>query len=125
MDVRLEIPAYANALTIVSVIDELNPAQVLNLLLDSRNSCVSHKLASCGKEIVNKVNGRYLIDAIDNGQQLSTAEKLIGETMEWNVLLGSLEWLKIVFGLEIEMSWNRIYELVLGNGDDIWDENFE
>ncbi|KAI3509757.1 hypothetical protein L1887_25279 [Cichorium endivia] len=119
------IPTYANALTIVSVIDELNLAQVLKLLLDSRNFCVSQKLASCGKEIVNKVNRLYLIDAIDNKQQLSTAEKLIRETMEGNALLGSLEWLKIVFGLEIEMSWTRIYELVLGNGDDLWDEIFE
>ncbi|KAI3738585.1 hypothetical protein L2E82_28622 [Cichorium intybus] len=220
--VGLEISAYADALAAVSVIDELNPAQVLKLLLDSRKSCVSQKLASCkavsedvimvfcevlkviqvsvahvgelflqvlsdmplfyktvlvsppvsqlfggipnpdeevrlwksfrdklesimvmldrdfiskacldflrscGKEIVNKVNGQYLIDAIDNGQQLSAAEKLIRETMEGkDVLSGSLEWLKSVFGSEIEMPWNRTRELVLGNDDDLWDEIFE
>ncbi|XP_023769929.1 conserved oligomeric Golgi complex subunit 1 [Lactuca sativa] len=220
--VGLEISAYADALAAVSVIDELNPAQVLKLLLDSRKSCVSQKLGSCkvasedvimvfcevlkviqvsvahvgelflqvlsdmplfyktvlgsppvsqlfggipnpdeevrlwksfrdklesimvmldrdfiskacldflrscGKEIVNKVNGRYLIDAIDNGQQLSAAEKLIRETMEGkDVLAGSLEWLKTVFGSEIEMPWSRTRELVLGNDDDLWDEIFE
>lgn len=220
--VGLEISAYADALAAVSVIDELNPAQVLRLLLDSRKSCVSQKLGSCrvvsedvimvfcevlkviqvsvahvgelflqvlsdmplfyktvlgsppasqlfggipnpdeevrlwksfrdklesvmvmldrdfiaktcldflrscGKEIINRVNGRYLIDAIDSGQQLSAAEKLIRETMEGkDVLEGSLEWLKSVFGSEIEMPWNRTRELVLGNDDDLWDEIFE
>ncbi|KAL4560756.1 hypothetical protein LXL04_032910 [Taraxacum kok-saghyz] len=220
--VGLEISAYADALAAVSVIDELNPSQVLKLLLDSRKSCVSQKLGSCkavsedvimvfcevlkviqvsvahvgelflqvlsdmplfyktvlgtppvsqlfggipnpdeeerlwksfrdklesimvtldrdfiskacldflrscGKEIVNKVNGQYLIDSIDNGQQLSAAEKLIRETMEGkDVLSGSLEWLKTVFGSEIEMPWSRTRELVLGNDDDLWDEIFE
>ncbi|KAI3743296.1 hypothetical protein L1987_61002 [Smallanthus sonchifolius] len=218
----LEIYAYADALAAVSVIDELNPSQVLKLLLDSRKSCVSQKLnsckvagedvimvfcevlkviqvsvahvgelflqvlsdmplfyktvldsppvsqlfggipnpdeevrlwksfrdkleslmamldrdfiakacleflRSCGKEIVNEVNGRYLIDAIDSGKQLAAAEKLIRETMEGkDVLGGSLEWLKSVFGSEIEMPWSRTRELVLGNDDDLWDEIFE
>ncbi|KAK1426224.1 hypothetical protein QVD17_14893 [Tagetes erecta] len=221
-NVGLEISAYADALAAVSVIDELDPAQVLKLLLDSRKSCVSQKLSSCkvdgedvimvfcevlkviqvsvahvgelflqvlsdmplfyktvldsppvsqlfggipnpdeevrlwksfrekleslmamldrefiakacleflrscGKEIVNKVNGRYLIDAIDSGKQLAAAEKLIRETMEGkDVLGGSLEWLKSVFGSEIEMPWSRTRELVLGDNDDLWDEIFE
>ncbi|KAK9058665.1 hypothetical protein SSX86_023507 [Deinandra increscens subsp. villosa] len=221
-DLGLEISVYADALAAVSVIDELNPVQILKLLLDSRKSCVSQKLnsckvasedvimvfcevlkviqvsvahvgelflqvmsdmplfyrtvldsppvsqlfggipnpdeevrlwksfrekleslmvmldrefiakacldflRSCGKEIVNKVNGRYLIDAVDSGQQLAAAEKLIRETMEGkDVLGGSLEWLKSVFGSEIEMPWNRTRELVLGSDDDLWDEIFE
>ncbi|KAL9997247.1 putative oligomeric Golgi complex subunit 1 protein [Helianthus debilis subsp. tardiflorus] len=220
--VGLEISAYADALAAVAVVDELDPAQVLKLLLDARRSCVSQKLGSCkvasedvimvfcevlkviqvsvahvgelflqvlsdmplfyrtvldsppvsqlfggipnpdeevrlwksfrekleslmvmldrefiakacldflrscGKEIVNKVNGRYLIDAVDSGQQLAAAEKLIRETMEGkDVLGGSLEWLKTVFGSEIEMPWSRTRELVLGNDDDLWDEIFE
>ncbi|XP_076896134.1 conserved oligomeric Golgi complex subunit 1-like [Bidens hawaiensis] len=220
--VKDEISVYADALAAVSVIDELDPAQVLKLLLDSRKSCVSQKLngckvsgedvirvfcdvlkviqvsvahvgelflqvlsdmplfyktvldsppvsqlfggipnpdeevrlwkefrekleslmamldkdfigkacleflRSCGKEIVNKVNGRFLIDAIDSGKQLAAAEKLIRETMEGkDVLGGSLEWLKSVFGSEIEMPWSRTRELVLGNDDDLWDEIFE
>nr|XP_043610287.1 conserved oligomeric Golgi complex subunit 1 [Erigeron canadensis] len=83
-------------------------------------------LRSCGKEIVNEVNGRFLIDVIDSGRQLAAAEKLIRETMEGkDVLGGSLEWLKSVFGSEIEMPWSRTRELVLGNDDDLWDEIFE
>lgn len=83
-------------------------------------------LRSCGREIVNKVNGRYLVDAIGSGRELASAEKLIRETMEGKeVLGGSLEWLKSVFGSEIEMPWSRTRELVLGNDDDLWDEIFE
>ncbi|KAJ0816471.1 putative oligomeric Golgi complex subunit 1 protein [Helianthus annuus] len=220
--VGVEISAYADALAAVAVVDELEPAQVLKLLLDSRKLFVSQKLGgcresgedvimvfcevlkviqvsvahvgelflqvlsdvplfyktvldsppvsqlfggipnpdeevrlwksfrdkleslmamldrvfiakacleflrSCGKEIVNKVNGRYLIDAIDSGKQLAAAEKLIRETMEGkDVLGGSLEWLKSVFGSEIEMPWSRTRELVLGDDDDLWDEIFE
>ncbi|CAK9142321.1 unnamed protein product [Ilex paraguariensis] len=83
-------------------------------------------LRNCGKEIVNKINGRYLIDAIVSGRDLAEAEKLIRETIESKqVLEGSLEWLKCVFGSEIELPWNRIRELVLGDDSDLWDETFE
>ncbi|KAG5552184.1 hypothetical protein RHGRI_010318 [Rhododendron griersonianum] len=83
-------------------------------------------LKNCGKEIVNKVNGRYLIDSIGSGRELASAEKLIRETMDSKqVLEGSLEWLKGVFGSEIELPWNRIRELVLGDDADLWDEIFE
>lgn len=83
-------------------------------------------LKNCGKEVVNKINGRYLIDSIGSGQELASAEKLIRETMEGKqVLEGSLEWLKSVFGSEIELPWNRIRELVLGDEADLWDEIFE
>lgn len=88
-------------------------------------SC-SDWLRDCGKEIVSKVNGRYLIDAIGDGKQLAAAEKLIRETMEGKeVLEGSLEWLKSVFGSEIELPWSRTRELVLGDDADLWDEIFE
>lgn len=83
-------------------------------------------LRNCGKEVVNKVNGRYLIDSIRSGRELASAEKLIRETMDSKqVLEGSLEWLKSVFGSEIELPWNRIRELVLGDDADLWDEIFE
>ncbi|KAJ7969395.1 conserved oligomeric Golgi complex subunit 1 [Quillaja saponaria] len=67
------------------------------------NSCLTW-LRECGQDIINKVNGRYLIDAIGSGRDLASAEKSIRETMESKqVLEGSLEWLKNVFGSEIEM----------------------
>lgn len=83
-------------------------------------------LRECAKEMVNKINGRYLIDAVGSGQDLALAEKSIRETMESKqVLEGSLEWLKSVFGSEIELPWSRIRELVLEDDSDLWDEIFE
>uniref|UniRef100_A0A5B6YLH2 Conserved oligomeric Golgi complex subunit 1 n=1 Tax=Davidia involucrata TaxID=16924 RepID=A0A5B6YLH2_DAVIN len=83
-------------------------------------------LRGCGKEITHEINERYLIDVIAGGQELSSAEKLIRETMDSKqVLEGSLEWLKSVFGSEIELPWNRIRELVLEDDVDLWDEIFE
>jgi hypothetical protein len=83
-------------------------------------------LRECGQELVNKINGRYLIDAIGSGQDLALAEKSIRETVESKVVLaGSLEWLKSVFGSEIELPWTRIRELVLVDDSDLWDLIFE
>lgn len=83
-------------------------------------------LRKCGKEITSKMNGRHLIDVIGSGYDLSLAEKLIRETMDGKqVLEGSLEWLKSVFGSEIELPWKRTRELVLGEDSDIWDDIFE
>ncbi|XP_028787170.1 conserved oligomeric Golgi complex subunit 1 [Neltuma alba] len=83
-------------------------------------------LRECAKEMVNKINGRYLIDAIGSGHELALAEKSIRETMESKqVLEGSLEWLKTVFGSEIELPWSRIRELVLEDDSDLWDDIFE
>ncbi|OMP12732.1 Vacuolar protein sorting-associated protein 51 [Corchorus olitorius] len=83
-------------------------------------------LRDCGEQIGNKINGRYLVDAIPSGQELATSEKLIRQTIESKeVLEGSLEWLKSVFGSEIEMPWDRIRELVLEGDLDLWDEIFE
>ncbi|KAF5745840.1 conserved oligomeric Golgi complex subunit 1-like [Tripterygium wilfordii] len=83
-------------------------------------------LRDCRVELVNEINGRYLIDAIDNAQELACAEKLICDTMDSkDVLDGSLEWLKSVFGSEIELPWSRIRELILEDDSDLWDEIFE
>lgn len=78
------------------------------------------------KDITSRINGKYLIDVIGSGYELSLAEKLIRETMDSKqVLEGSLEWLKSVFGSEIELPWKRTRELVLGEDSDIWDDIFE
>ncbi|KAK1556241.1 hypothetical protein Q3G72_001184 [Acer saccharum] len=83
-------------------------------------------LRDCGAEIVSKINGKFLIDAIRSGRELGLAEKLIRETMDSKkVLQGSLEWLKSVFGSEIELPWSRIRELILEDDSDLWDEIFE
>lgn len=83
-------------------------------------------LRECGGEIVNKINGKFLIDTITTGKELGLAEKSIRETMDSKqVLEGSLDWLKSVFGSEIELPWSRIRELILKADSDLWDEIFE
>ncbi|KAL2941385.1 Conserved oligomeric Golgi complex subunit 1 [Bienertia sinuspersici] len=83
-------------------------------------------LRECGREIVKKIDGRCLIDLIPSGAGLASAEKLIRETMESkDVFEGSLEWLKSVFGSDIELPWSRTRELVLEENVDLWDEIFE
>ncbi|GAB4855925.1 Golgi transport complex subunit 1 [Ancistrocladus abbreviatus] len=83
-------------------------------------------LRDCGREIMSKVNGRHLIDAISCGHELASAEKLIRETMDSkDVLEGSLEWLRTVFGSDIELPWSRTKELVLEENVDLWDDIFE
>ncbi|KAK6147257.1 hypothetical protein DH2020_018169 [Rehmannia glutinosa] len=57
-------------------------------------------LRNCGKEITSKINGRYLIDVVGSGSELSLAEKLIRETMDSKQVLE-------------------------GEDSDIWDDIFE
>ncbi|OUZ99293.1 hypothetical protein BVC80_717g12 [Macleaya cordata] len=86
----------------------------------------SNWLRICGEETVSKINGRYLIDIINSGEELASAEKLIRESLDSRkVLEGSLEWLRSVFGSEIESPWNRLRELVLKDDEDLWDGIFE
>ena len=83
-------------------------------------------LRECGREIVKKTDGKCLIDAIPNGAELTLTEKMIRETMDnKDVFEGSLEWLKSVFGSDIELPWSRTRELVLEENVDLWDEIFE
>ncbi|XP_050376557.1 conserved oligomeric Golgi complex subunit 1 [Argentina anserina] len=89
-------------------------------------TAASSWLTECGAQMVDKINGRYLIDAIASGKELSLAERLIRETMSSKeVLEGSLEWLKKVFGSQIDLPWSRMSELVLGDDSDLWDSIFE
>ncbi|KAL0374828.1 UNVERIFIED_CONTAM: Conserved oligomeric Golgi complex subunit [Sesamum radiatum] len=105
--------------------DKLESDMVL-LDRDFISKTCSDWLRNCGKEIMSKISGKYLIDVVGSGYELSLAEKLIRETMDSKqVLEGSLEWLKSVFGSEIELPWKRTRELVLGEDSDIWDDIFE
>ncbi|XP_058072426.1 conserved oligomeric Golgi complex subunit 1 [Magnolia sinica] len=88
-------------------------------------TCLSW-LKNCGEETVGKINGRYLIDDVKSGEELALAEKMVRDTLDGrDALEGSLEWLKSVFGSEIESPWNRVRELILKDDKDLWDEIFE
>ncbi|GAB2287118.1 hypothetical protein Dimus_021504 [Dionaea muscipula] len=103
--------------------------------LESVMATIDHKFIAktcsswvkdCGKEIVSQVDGRYLTYALSSGQELALAEKSILETMESrDVLEGSLEWLRSVFGSDVELPWSRTRELVLEEKVDLWHDIFE
>ncbi|KAJ0261036.1 Conserved oligomeric Golgi complex subunit 1 [Hirschfeldia incana] len=105
--------------------DNLESVMVVFDRVDISKACLGW-LRECGGKIVGKVSGRYLIEAIVTGEELGSAEKLIRETIDSkDVLSGSLDWLRSVFGSEIELPWNRIRELVLADDLNLWDEIFE
>jgi hypothetical protein len=105
--------------------DKLESVMLILDKNDVSKSCLTW-LRECGGQIVGKVSGKHLIEAIVTGAELGSAEKLIRETMDSkDVLRGSLDWLKSVFGSEVELPWNRIRELVLGDDLNLWDEIFE
>ncbi|KAL0735758.1 hypothetical protein Bca4012_011968 [Brassica carinata] len=105
--------------------DNLESVMVIFDKADISKACLTW-LRECGGQIVGKVNGKHLIEAIVTGGELGSAEKLIRETMDSkDVLRGSLDWLKSVFGSEVELPWNRIRELVLADDLNLWDEIFE
>ncbi|KAJ4908302.1 Vps51/Vps67 family (components of vesicular transport) protein [Raphanus sativus] len=105
--------------------DNLESVMVIFDKVDISKACLAW-LRECGGQIVGKVSGRHLIEAIVTGEELGSAEKLIRETIDSkDVLSGSLDWLKSVFGSEIELPWNRIRELVLADDLNLWDEIFE
>ncbi|XP_042508216.1 conserved oligomeric Golgi complex subunit 1-like [Macadamia integrifolia] len=86
----------------------------------------SNWLKNCAEEIVSKINGRYLIDVIKCGKELALTERLIRENLDGREALeGSLEWLRSVFGSEIELPWYRVRELLLESDEDLWDGIFE
>ncbi|EXC25313.1 hypothetical protein L484_003747 [Morus notabilis] len=107
--------------------DQLESAMAI-LDRDCIAKACSSWVRECGREMVAKINGRFLIDAVGSGRELAAAEKAIRETMESKeVLGGSLEWLRSVFGgsSEIELPWSRMRELVLGDDSDLWDDILE
>ncbi|KAH0855345.1 LOW QUALITY PROTEIN: hypothetical protein HID58_013711, partial [Brassica napus] len=103
--------------------DNLESVMVIFDKVDISKACLAW-LRECGGRLL--VSGKRLIEAIVTGAELGSAEKLIRETMDSKeVLSGSLDWLKSVFGSEIELPWNRIRELVLDDDLNLWDEIFE
>ncbi|CAL9751428.1 unnamed protein product [Musa acuminata subsp. burmannicoides] len=85
-------------------------------------------LRNCCDEIFGVLaGGTYIIDAIASGQGLSTAEKLVCEALDdRGDLEDSLEqWLKSVFGSDIESPWNQIQGIILKDGKDIFEDRLE
>ncbi|KAJ0963141.1 hypothetical protein J5N97_028263 [Dioscorea zingiberensis] len=90
-------------------------------------TCSSWLKDCCDEIFGGMTNGKRLIDVIENGQGLASAEKLVREALDSREgLEASLEqWLKSVFGSEIESPWNQICGLILKDGKDILEDRLE
>ncbi|XP_006858729.2 conserved oligomeric Golgi complex subunit 1 [Amborella trichopoda] len=87
-------------------------------------TCLSW-VKSCADDI-GLMGRRYLNDVIKSGEELSYVEKCVRETLEdRGVLEGSLDWLRSVFGSEIESPWQSVCELVLKEPKNLWEEMLE
>ncbi|XP_008796616.2 conserved oligomeric Golgi complex subunit 1-like [Phoenix dactylifera] len=85
-------------------------------------------LKSCCDEIFGQLaNGKHLVDAIGSGEGLGSVEKLVWKALDGREgLEESLEqWLRSVFGSEIESPWNQIREHILKDGKDTLEDRLE
>ncbi|KAH7673533.1 Low density lipoprotein B-like protein [Dioscorea alata] len=91
------------------------------------NTCSSWLKDCCDEIFEALANGKRLIDVIENGHGLASAEKLVHEALvSREELEASLEqWLKSVFGSEIESPWSQICGLILKDGKDILEDRLE
>ncbi|KAM0925794.1 hypothetical protein ACQ4PT_003957 [Festuca glaucescens] len=85
-------------------------------------------LKECCDEIFGVIAGaQRLVDAIGSGEGLGSVQRLMRETLDGRKgLEASLEqWLKSVFGSEIESPWDQIRGLILKEGKDVFEDWME
>ncbi|VAH80400.1 unnamed protein product [Triticum turgidum subsp. durum] len=103
--------------------DQLEATMVL-LEPDTVARTCTDWLKECCDEMFGVIAGsQRLVDAIGSGEGLGSAQRLIREKLDDRAgLEGSLEqWLKSVFGSEIESPWDQIRGLILKEGKDIFE----
>ncbi|KAF7031048.1 hypothetical protein CFC21_042431 [Triticum aestivum] len=103
--------------------DQLEATMVL-LEPDTVARTCTDWLKECCDEMFGGIAGsQRLVDAIGSGEGLGSAQRLIREKLDDRTgLEGSLEqWLKSVFGSEIESPWDQIRGLILKEGKDIFE----
>uniref|UniRef100_A0A0D9V6F4 Conserved oligomeric Golgi complex subunit 1 n=1 Tax=Leersia perrieri TaxID=77586 RepID=A0A0D9V6F4_9ORYZ len=107
--------------------DQLEATMVL-LEPDAVARTCTEWLKGCCDEIFGVIaGGQRLVDAIENGEGLGSVQRLVREALDGREgLEGSLEqWLKNVFGSEIESPWDQIRGLILKEGKDIFEDWME
>ncbi|VAH64666.1 unnamed protein product [Triticum turgidum subsp. durum] len=107
--------------------DQLEATMVL-LEPDTVARTCTDWLKGCCDEMFGVIAGsQRLVDAIGSGEGLGSAQRLIREKLDDRAgLEGSLEqWLKSVFGSEIESPWDQIRGLILKEGKDIFEDWME
>ncbi|CAM0946704.1 unnamed protein product [Alopecurus aequalis] len=107
--------------------DQLEATMVL-LEPDAVAQTCTGWLKECCDEIFGVIAGaQRLVVAIGSGEGLGSVQRLVRETLDGRKgLEASLEqWLKSVFGSEIESPWDQIRGLILKEGKDIFEDLME
>jgi hypothetical protein len=107
--------------------DQLEATMVL-LEPDAVAQTCTGWLKECCGEIFGVIAGaQRLVDAIGSGEGLGSVQRLMRETLDGRKgLEASLEqWLKSVFGSEIESPWDQIRGLILKEGKDVLEDWME
>lgn len=100
------------------------------VMLDSEYiaKCCSEWLRECCGIIFGELSdGKRLVDSAESGDELANVEKLVRESLDGREdLESSLEqWLKNVFGSDIESPWDQIRGIILKDGKNILEERME
>lgn len=91
------------------------------------STCASWLRDCCGEIFRDVSGGVKLISAIVNGEGLGRSERLVKGVLDGREGLeeGLENWLKSVFGTEIESPWDQIRGLILKDSKDILEERME
>ncbi|XP_066312693.1 conserved oligomeric Golgi complex subunit 1-like [Miscanthus floridulus] len=110
--------------------EHMNQLEATMVLLepDAIAGACTDWLKECCTEIFGVIAGEQkLVDAIGSGELLGSVQRLVRDALDGrDGLEGSLEqWLKSVFGSDIESPWDQIRGLILKDGKDIFEDWME
>ncbi|KAK3165612.1 hypothetical protein QOZ80_1AG0035460 [Eleusine coracana subsp. coracana] len=110
--------------------EHMNQIEATMVLLEPdavARACTDWLKECCGEIFGVIAGGQRLVDAIASGELLGSVQKLVRDALDGrDGLEGSLEqWLKSVFGSEIESPWDQIRGLILKEGKDIFEDWME
>jgi conserved oligomeric Golgi complex subunit 1 len=110
--------------------EHMNQIEATMVLLESdavARACTDWLKECCGEIFGVIAGGQRLVDAIVSGDLLGSVQRLVRDVLDGREgLEGSLEqWLKSVFGSEIESPWDQIRGLILKEGKDIFEDWME
>jgi conserved oligomeric Golgi complex subunit 1 len=110
--------------------EHMNQIEATMVLLESdamAQACTDWLKECCGEIFGVIAGGQRLVDAIVSGDLLGSVQRLVHDVLDGREgLEGSLEqWLKSVFGSEIESPWDQIRGMVLKEGKDIFEDWME
>jgi conserved oligomeric Golgi complex subunit 1 len=110
--------------------EHMNQIEATMVLLESdavARACTDWLKDCCGEIFGAIAGGQRLVDTIASGELLGSVQRLVCDALDGREgLEGTLEqWLKSVFGSEIESPWDQIRGLILKEGKDIFEDWME